>query len=319
MLNNLPLVGTTRDLNGHDSLEHWRSIFGGIWGPVELTQIGVGKVSGNLRSRFVGELTFNRITFGNQLFECVKGDATYRDEPFYSLTFPFDGAAECFVGDTHMRLVPNHAYLINVNHTAKLLVEKQYSTFNIQIPLSRLEHRLGRQVTITPRDVIQTDPIFHITRTLISALVDSADRMDNKTAGFLTTQMLDTVAFFLAGGHDSMSDDSVAVQSIRARVHSFLNANFSDPALSPQTIARACGISRSYLYKIFAGGPSVMEHLKRCRLLSARKMIEHCNDKQTLTTIAMACGFTSSSEFSRLFKKEFGIRPSESASANASD
>jgi len=131
MLDNLPLVGTTRDLNSPDSLEYWRSVC-----PVELKEIGGGTISGSLRSRYIGELTFNKITFGNQLFECVKGDSTYRDAPFYSLTFPFNGLAECFVGDTHMQLVPNHAYLINVNHTAKLRVENQYSTFNIQIPVS---------------------------------------------------------------------------------------------------------------------------------------------------------------------------------------
>lgn len=55
--NHLPLVGTTRDLNSSDSLEQWRSIFSGIWGPVELTEIGRGKISGSLRSQHVGELT----------------------------------------------------------------------------------------------------------------------------------------------------------------------------------------------------------------------------------------------------------------------
>ena len=122
-----------------------------------------------------------------------------------------------------MRLVPDHAYLINVDHSAKLRVEQHYSTFNIQIPVSGLEHRLGRQVNIAPRDVIQTDPIFHMTQTLIGELLNNADQLDNNTAEFLTSQMLDTVAFFLSGGNDNMSDDSLAVQSMRARVLAYLH------------------------------------------------------------------------------------------------
>ena len=97
---------------------------------------------------------------------------------------------------------------------------------------------------------------------------------------------------------------------MRARVLAFLEANFHDVSLDPQTIAQACGISRSYLYKVFAEGPSVMEHLRRRRLEAARGLIELRRKDLPITSVAMACGFSSSSEFSRLFKKEFGIKPS---------
>ncbi len=305
----LPLVGSTVDVRGRDSLEHWRSIFGGIWGPVELTEIGGGKIAGSLHSRHVGDLTFNRIHFGNQLFECVKGSAAHRDEPFYSLTFPQMGAADCFVGDCHMHLVPNHCYLINVDLSAKLRVEQDYATFNIQIPKSAMDHRLGRRIKIAPRGIVQPDAIYHMMQWLIGELVSSADRVDKNTSGFLANQLLDTMAFFLAAGSER-SDDTLAVQSVRVRVLAFLDANFQDPSLDPRTIAQACGISRSYLYKVFAEGPSVMEHLRRRRLEAARGLIELGRKDLPITSVAMACGFSSSSEFSRLFKKEFGIKPS---------
>jgi AraC-like DNA-binding protein len=307
----LPLVGSTFDVGGGDSLEYWRCIFGGVWGPVELTEIGGGKISGSLRSRHVGELTFNQIAFGNQLFECLKGDSKYRDEPFYSLIFPHRGSADCFVGNSHMHLVPNNAYLINVDDSAKLRVENEYNTFNIQIPVSALEHRLGRRIDIALRDIIQTDPIYHLTQVLIHELIGNNGQLEDSTASFLSSQMLDTIAFFLAGGSDNSSQDTIAIKAIRSRVLAFLDDNFHDAALNPQTIASCCGISRSYLYKVFSDGLSVMEHLKRRRLLAARKMIELRYERMTLTRIAMACGFSSSSEFSRLYKKEFGIKPSD--------
>lgn len=312
-INRLPLVGTTSDLSPSESLEHWRSIFGGIWGPVELTEIGAGNVSGTLRSQHIGELTFNRITFGNQLFECMGGNNELRNEPFYSLTFPKSGTADCFVGNTRMRLAPNHAYLINVDNTAKLRVEKHYSTFNIQIPVSGLEHRLGRRVDIAPRDVIQTDPIFHMAQALIGELLSNADKIDSNTSVFLSNQLLDTVAFFLDSGGDNNSQDSLAVHAMRARILAYFDSNYHDAELTPLSIAVSNGISRSYLYKIFSDGPSVMEHLRRRRLQAARKMIERRSKRLTLTSIAMACGFSSSSEFSRLFKKEFGTTPRECA------
>lgn len=309
---NLPLVGTTQNLDSTNSLEYWRSIFGGIWGPVKLTEIGGEKISGSLCSQNVGALTFNQITFGNQLFECNEGVGypTSRDEPFYSLTFPKSGVAECFVGETQMRLLPNNAYLINVDQSAKLRVEQHYSTFNIQIPLSRLEHRLGRHVKILPRDILQSDPIYHLAKRLISELMADSETLDNATRGFLTKQLLDTVAFYLTTGN-GVSEESIAVQSVHARVIAFLDANFHDHSLNPSLIARSCGISRSYLYKVFSHGPPVMELLKRRRLEAAREMIEFRRDKLSMTAVAMSCGFSNSSEFSRLFKLEYGIKPSE--------
>lgn len=307
----LPLVGRTIDVRSKDTLEHWRCIFGGIWGPVALTEIGDSRISGSLRSRHIGELTFNQLTFGNQLFECLKGDSKYRDEPFYSLTFPKGGEAECFAGNAHMRLLPNHAYLIYVDHSAKLRVEKDYSTFNIQIPVSELEHRLGHRVHIAHRDVIQTDSILHMTQLMTRELINNAEQLDAKATRFLTKQMLDMVAFFLAGGYKSTSQDSLALKSLQARVLSYLDDNFHDSGLNPQNIAQACGVSRSYLYKAFSDGLSVMEHLKAKRLAAARDMIELRRHRLTFTMVAMACGFTNSSEFSRLFKKKFGVSPSE--------
>jgi AraC-like DNA-binding protein len=116
-------------------------------------------------------------------------------------------------------------------------------------------------------------------------------------------------AFFLAAGIE-MSADTLAIQSMRARVMALLDANFHDVSLAPKTIAKACGISRSYLYKVFAERPSVMEH-RRCRRLDAALgLIERRCKDLSITSVAMACGFSSSSEFSRLFKEEFGIKPS---------
>ena len=307
---NMPLVGKTSDVSNRDCMEHWRHVFGGIWGPVDLTEIGGGKLSGRLHSRQVGTLNFNQIDFGHQIFKCVKGNNTQRDEPFFSLTFPESGSARCYVGDQTMRLVPKHAYLINVDLSARLEVNDHYSTFNIQIPVSALEYRLGRRVGILPRSVLQPDTIYHHMQHLISELTTNGDELGEDTLGFLSNQMLDTVAFFLTAGN-SESEETLAVQCVRARVLAFLDENYHNEQLKPALIAQECGISRSYLYKVFSQGPSVMDHLRHRRLEAAREMLEHGLVKHSMTSVAMNCGFSSSSEFSRLFKKHFGVSPSQ--------
>ncbi|MFK7964017.1 MAG: AraC family transcriptional regulator [Burkholderiaceae bacterium] len=310
VLSELPLVGTTRDVRRSDAVDYWRSIFGEVWGPIHMTEVGARQLSGNLRSRCIGGLTFNRIEYGHQAFACANRSSTAHREPFYSLTFPQSGSAKCFVGSTQMTLLPNHAYLINVNSSSRMRVDQHYSTVNIQIPVSRIQNRLGRGVEIIPCDLLRSDPIYHLTRHLMTAITQNAERMDEETTRFLTDKLLDTVAFFLEGARETVHE-SVALESAHARVEDFIRHNYRLPTLTPTMIAEACGISRSYLYKVFAQRPSVMASLRRCRLEAAREMIRTGQSAESLTAVAMACGFSSSSEFSRLFKKEYGTKPSE--------
>jgi len=306
----LQLIGTTSDVALSESENHWRNVFGGIWGALDIRSVHDGQISGSLHSRTVGDLTFNRIEFGNQQFERTRSQLKELDAPFFSLSFPEAGSAICQIGDTVAQLKPQNAYLLNNGLSAKLKVEHNYSTFNLKIPAAELEHRLGRKTDILTRGIIQPDAICHMMQRLIAELLENVESLDEKTVGFMTNQMLDTVAFFLTSG-GGMSEDSLAQNAVRARVLAFLDANYHVTTLTPQKIAQACGISRSYLYKVFSREPSVMSLLKDRRLEAARGMIEWRTTPLTMTEVAMACGFSSSSEFSRQFRNEFGIAPSK--------
>ncbi len=304
----LPFVGSSKGKKLGKGKDDWQAIFSGVWGELDVKPIAEGDIIGSLSSRRVGDLTFNRIEFGNQQFE--KANRPNSSEvPFFSLSFPEGGAALCKIGDVETKLVPQNTYLINNGLSAKLRVEQNYSTFNVQIPTEGLENRLGRQAKILSRPIVQPDAIFHMLQCLILELLENVQDDDEAAKSFLTNQMLDTVAFFLLSG-GMMSEDSLAIQSVRAKVLAYIDTKFRDQDLTPQAIAAACGVSRSYLYKAFAEGPSVMERLRLRRLEAARSLIEQRSLKLSMTDIAMKSGFSSSSEFSRLFKNEFGVSPS---------
>jgi AraC-like DNA-binding protein len=304
----LPWVGGTSEVDGTLSDDHWREVFGRLWGNLNLMPVREGNIFGSLHSRSIEELRFNRIEFGNQKFERLK--QVNSEEPFYSLTFPQAGSARCQIGGQSTKLLPGNAYLLNNGLAAKLLVEEQYSTYNVLIPISALEYRLGRRTDILSREIIQTDSIYHVLLQMMSELMTNYGKLDDISARFLTNQMLDLVAFFLNVG-EGISDDTLSVQATRARVVAYLKSNFQNADLSPGLIAAKCGISRSYLYKLFRDGPSVMEQVRHLRLEAAKAKVELHDKRFSMTEIAMTCGFSSSTEFSRLFKKKFGVAPSK--------
>ncbi|MBC8107135.1 MAG: helix-turn-helix transcriptional regulator [Anaerolineae bacterium] len=77
-------------------------------------------------------------------------------------------------------------------------------------------------------------------------------------------------------------------------------------------VSRAAGMSPFHFHRVFQAlvGETVADFVKRLRLDKALFMMSHSR-KSSLTQIALACGFSSSSDFSRSFKQRFGVAASK--------
>ncbi len=78
-----------------------------------------------------------------------------------------------------------------------------------------------------------------------------------------------------------------------------------------KAVARAAGLSPFHFHRVFQAmvGETLADFVKRVRLERALAMMAH-GRKQSLTRIALACGFSSSSDFSRCFRQKYGASPS---------
>jgi len=99
----------------------------------------------------------------------------------------------------------------------------------------------------------------------------------------------------------------------RARIDSaiaFINAHLSDD-LSLDPIARAAGFSPFHFHRIFTAivGETPHDFVNRIRLESAANLLIKAPSR-SITSVAFACGFSSSAAFARAFKKHFGTSAS---------
>ena len=76
-------------------------------------------------------------------------------------------------------------------------------------------------------------------------------------------------------------------------------------------VARAARLSPFHFHRVFQVlmGETLAEFVKRLRLERALVMMAHA-PRSSLTAIALKCGFSSSSDFSRCFKQRYGTAPS---------
>ena len=91
----------------------------------------------------------------------------------------------------------------------------------------------------------------------------------------------------------------------------FILDNISDPDMKIDDIAQAMGMSRSVLYgKIKnAVGMTPIDFVRHIRITKATEMLKTTNE--TLTSIAFSIGFSDPKYFSKVFKKEMGMIPSD--------
>jgi AraC-like DNA-binding protein len=94
------------------------------------------------------------------------------------------------------------------------------------------------------------------------------------------------------------------------RAQAFIREHLRDPDLSIDRISAALGCTKRYLHMLFSDkGMTVSDHIWRARLLHCRQELETQAGK-TITDVAFSWGFSSSSHFSRVFRKHFGFVPS---------
>src|SRR5215471_13481386 len=89
-----------------------------------------------------------------------------------------------------------------------------------------------------------------------------------------------------------------------------VTSHLAEP-LPLEDVARVACFSPYHFHRIFRAlvGETLHAFVKRVRLERALYLISH-HDGSSLTDIALRCGFSSSSDFSRSFRSQYGVPPS---------
>ena len=95
------------------------------------------------------------------------------------------------------------------------------------------------------------------------------------------------------------------------KLRDFIEQNMSDSELGVENIGAELGLSRVQLYRKVKAltGQSPVELLRTARLHKARRLLQE-SDK-SISEVAYEVGFTSPSYFTKCFRDEFGVSPSE--------
>ena len=98
-----------------------------------------------------------------------------------------------------------------------------------------------------------------------------------------------------------------------ARIVKVVNENLNDPNFNVQQLISEAGVSRAQLHRKMKEitGVSAADFIRNLRLQQAERLIrEH---KVNITQIAYTVGFNNQSHFSTVFRRYYGLTPTEYA------
>lgn len=109
--------------------------------------------------------------------------------------------------------------------------------------------------------------------------------------------------------------------SLKLKAERYILENLMQSNLSPKAVADHIGVSLRHLYRLFMVDQlSINKYIQMKRLEKAQfELIDLKNKKLSITEIALRWGFGDSAHFSKIFKKVYGISPSQYRTVNQNE
>lgn len=148
------------------------------------------------------------------------------------------------------------------------------------------------------------DYVNSIEASLRSLTVDDLPRIVHATRSMI-------IACLAPPAEHAAAAEQLASVALMERARRYVQNNLDAAHLTPDSMCRALGVSRSRLYQLFEPSGGVLHYIQSRRLLAAHVALSDATDRRRIVEIAEAFGFSSAANFSRAFSKEFGYSPRE--------
>lgn len=189
-----------------------------------------------------------------------------------------------------------------------------YRAIYLEFPRSALARRSASLDQLLATSIDLSQGMGRILGDVCASMVLESDALPEKARALMGEQVLDVLSMALECASSAQPVTGSSVQPARLRqIANYIDANAANPLLNPERIAKANQISVRALHYLFKStGQSVSEYIWERRLARAREELELSGAaKRSVTEIALGAGFNSMSHFSSLFRRKFGMSPSE--------
>jgi AraC-like DNA-binding protein len=307
-----PGIFATRSLSTRDQFEAWRAWYGSVFEVVPKAAAAAG-FPGETQLWQLGGLVISRTSAPPA--QVVRNKSHLRRDPadHWVVSFCVRGAHLAKTRDSELEVPAGVPFLWSLGQE---LVYERTHVDRVQLFLARDSFRNIAPLLDAACGSMLDTALGRLLGDYMIALEQRLPDIPEADFPSITTAFSAVAAAAVAPTAERVA---VARRQIdlgrRERVRQVVRRHLRTPTLSPKTLSRLVGMSRSNLYRLFSDNCGVAQYIQSQRLLEAHSMLADPGNRQSITTLAEDLCFADLSSFSRAFKREFGCRPSDARAA----
>jgi AraC-like DNA-binding protein len=230
------------------------------------------------------------------------------DHPYVKILFQTYGISHFEQDGRRIEIGPGDCLVYDVS-CAHMIVSPAFTRHDVVIVPKELLHERGLGVgNLAACKLSARAGTGRIAHEFVQAAFNEAAKLSPNNAAGVAESLIDLLLLPLREA--DLTLDRVGPEAMYIRAQGFIREHLRDPELSIEQISAALHCTKRYLHMLFSDrGMTVSDYIWQARLHHCRQELEAQSGK-TITDVAFSWGFSSSSHFSRVFRKYFGVVPS---------
>ena len=243
-----------------------------------------------------------------------KFDTSIHFHEYYEIEFFFDGTGTHYLNGNSIPIGRGYISLTTPKdfHSFHLSENEELKLFNIGFTNTNISKELLNRISETPyaiQGTLDEDTVYALQH-LFELLFRE---FQNLTENFHLTQraLLDAIVCIMFDHIPQINTNNIQQPKTVNEVLQYIENEFLNPSLSLVNMADKLNKTQNYLGKIIKiyTGLSFNQYLNQKRLDYAKHLLK--KDNISIQEAAISSGFSSTSYFIKLFRKEYGITPNE--------
>jgi len=190
-----------------------------------------------------------------------------------------------------------------------------YENLTLVVPRDLISKNLLHPDSQGQRVIQGHQPLARLFKQMMFGLYEMAPQMTLQEGSLSISPLLRMTEGLLNSHQNSLPEDCDRMtidQAMLTGLKRFIHANLQNPSLNPDYIVQHMGVSRSGLYRLFEPFGGVAAYIRNYRLKkTVRELVDPTMKTKRIYEIAHAWGFTREGDFSRAFRRAYGLTPKE--------
>jgi AraC family transcriptional activator of tynA and feaB len=299
---------TTSGLTPKKQVQCWTDALTDLCGRFDVDPMDASSLEARVNYTTVSRLKLCQIEVSQHRIAHLNVRSKLSDHPYIKILFQTHGISYFEQDGRHFELAPGDCLAYDVSSPHTIISPALTRHEVVIVPKALLQERGFRSARMPACKLSARSGTGRIAYDFVHAAFSEATRLSPYNAIGVADSLIDLLLLPLREAETTFNHGGAEATYVRAQ--SFIREHLRDPDLCIDQISTALGCTKRYLHMLFSErGMTVSDYIWRARL-------QHCRDEleaqpgKTITDVAFSWGFSSSSHFSRVFRKYFGIVPS---------